>query len=132
MSIAPMILNRTAFLTPNSRTVFFAIRRNSLITLTGTAAAVIYLCYIFVSFDVGGLISKAQPGRALLLATDAVAHKVHVTRNLRGTKSLTVAVEGERTATYDTPPDWVEQSGDVIRVNLGKGVIVEMKEAVLT
>ncbi len=92
----------------------------------------IYLCYIFVSFDVGGLISKAQPGRALLLATDAVAHKVHVTRNLRGTKSLTVAVEGERTATYDTPPDWVEQSGDVIRVNLGKGVIVEMKEAVLT
>ncbi|MCF8138587.1 MAG: phosphonate ABC transporter, permease protein PhnE, partial [Desulfotignum sp.] len=79
-----MTLNHTAFLTPNSRTVFFAIRRNSLITLTGAAAVMIYLCYIFFSFDVGGLISNARPGRALLLATDAVAHKVHVTRNLRG------------------------------------------------
>jgi phosphonate transport system permease protein len=105
MSIASMPLNRTAFLTPNSRTVFYAIRRNSLITLAGAAAVVIYLCYIFVSFDVGGLISRAQPNRAVLLATDAVAHKVHVTQNLRGTSSLTVAVEGERTATYDTPPD---------------------------
>lgn len=132
MRIASMTLNHTAFLTPNSRTVFFAIRRNSLITLTGAAAMVIYLCYIFFSFDVGGLISKAQPGRALLLATDAVAHKVHVTRNLRGTKSLSVAVEGERTATYDTPPDWVEQSEDIVKVDLGKGVIVEMQETVLT
>jgi phosphonate transport system permease protein len=132
MSIASMPLNRTAFLTPNSRTVFYAIRRNSLITLAGAAAVVIYLCYIFVSFDVGGLISRAQPNRAVLLATDAVAHKVHVTQNLRGTSSLTVAVEGERTATYDTPPDWVEQSEDFVSVDLGKGVIVEMQETVLT
>ncbi|MBG0779719.1 MAG: phosphonate ABC transporter, permease protein PhnE, partial [Desulfotignum balticum] len=78
MSITSMALNHTAFLTPNSRTVFSAIRRNSIITLAGVTAGVIYLCYIFFSFDVGGLISKARPGRALLLATDAVAHKVHV------------------------------------------------------
>jgi phosphonate transport system permease protein len=44
-----------------------------------------YLAYVFIAFDVPGLIAKSKPKRALLLATDAVAYKVHVTKFLRGT-----------------------------------------------
>ncbi len=127
MNIASITLNH-----PNNRTVFSAIRRSSLVTLAGVAAVVIYLGYIYFYFDIGGLISKARPDRALMLATDAVAHKVHVTQNLKGNRALTVAVEGERTATYENPPEWVSRSGDLVRVDLGKGVIVEMQEKTLT
>ncbi|MGD9096602.1 MAG: phosphonate ABC transporter, permease protein PhnE [Desulfobacterales bacterium] len=107
--------------------VYHAVRRNSLMIMAGTLAVAAYLAYVGVAFDVPGLIAKSQPMRATLLATDAVAHKVHVTQFFRGDTDTVVAVEGERTATYDAPPEWVQISDDATVVDLGEGYRVEIK-----
>jgi len=109
-----------------SLAVFSSIRRHSLMILAGTGLTVLYLIYTFISFDVWGLVTRSHPQRAVLLATDAVAHKVHVTRNIRGAGRLSIAVEGERTATYKTPPGWVTVSDDMTRVDLGQGYQVDI------
>jgi len=87
-----------------------------------------YLLYSWFAFDVGRVIERAQPDRAALLATDAIAHKVHVVKDLRR-GGLEIAIEGERTATYDAPPDWVRVEGaereDAV-VDLGDGYAVEV------
>jgi phosphonate transport system permease protein len=110
------------------QTAITAVRRNSYIIIAGSVAAVVYLLYIFFSFNIGGLLIKSKPDRAVLLATDAVAHKVHVTKHLRGKSELIIAVEGERTATYTTPPEWVKQTGDLTDIDLGKGYHVAMQD----
>ncbi len=98
------------------------IRRNGLISIAGTVLVLLYLLVVFSSFNITGLIAGAQPQRATLLATDAFAHKVHVTKNLRGAgDDLSIAIEGERTATYQTPPEWIVQSGERTEIDLGKG-----------
>ncbi|MBU2645791.1 phosphonate ABC transporter, permease protein PhnE [bacterium] len=114
------------------RSVLTAVRRNSLRFVAGTGLVVGYLVYIFFSFNFGALIEKSRPERALLLATDAFAYKIHVTKFLRGNTDVSIAVEGERTATYKTPPDWVVQSGDVTTVDLEDGYSVEVKGNSLT
>jgi phosphonate transport system permease protein len=108
--------------------VYNCVRRNSLVIIAVTLAVAIYLAYVFFAFDVPGLIAKSQPKRATLLATDAVAYKVHVTKFFRGDTRTVVAVEGERTATYETPPEWVRMSDDAVYVNLGGGYKVELKD----
>ncbi len=108
--------------------VYPVVRRNSLLIIAATLAVAAYLAYVFVAFDVAGLIAKAQPMRATLLATDAVAHKVHVTKFFRGDTQTVVAVEGERTATYATPPDWVRIADNTTAVDLGGGYRVEIKD----
>jgi phosphonate transport system permease protein len=100
--------------------------------MAGTGLTVLYLFYTFISFDVWVLISRSQPQRAVLLATDAVAHKVHVTQTLTGAGRLSISVEGERTATYDTPPGWVTVSEDMIRVDLAKGYRVDISDSHVT
>jgi phosphonate transport system permease protein len=107
--------------------VYRTVRRNSLMIIAGALAATVYLAYVFVAFDVPGLIAKSQPMRATLLATDAVAHKIHVTQFFRGDTRTVVAVEGERTATYETPPEWVRMSDGATFVDLGGGYHVEIK-----
>jgi phosphonate transport system permease protein len=110
--------------------VFKAVRRNSWIIIAATSAVLAYLAYVFVAFDVPNLISKSKPKRALLLATDAVAYKTHVTKFLRDNSGFTVAIEGERTATYQTPPDWVQVSGEQATVDLDDGyrVVIEDRQ----
>jgi len=104
-----------------------AVRRNSLISIVATVLVLLYLLVVFSSFNIAGLIAGAQPQRATLLATDAFAHKVHVTKNLRGAgDDLSIAIEGERTATYQTPPEWIEQSDEGAQIALGKGYHVEI------
>ncbi|MEE4243045.1 MAG: phosphonate ABC transporter, permease protein PhnE [Desulfopila sp.] len=110
------------------QTAITAVRRNSFIIIAGFAAATIYLLYIFFSFNIGTLLVKSKPERAALLATDAVAHKVHVTKHLRGDSALLIAVEGERTATYTTPPEWIKHSGDMTDIDLGKGYHVALQD----
>jgi phosphonate transport system permease protein len=100
--------------------------------MVGTCAVAVYLLYVFFSFNVGGLITKSQPGRAVLLAIDAVAYKVHITQFLRKESAITIAVEGERNATYETPPEWVLQAGDLTEVEMGKGYRVEIQGNSLT
>jgi phosphonate transport system permease protein len=110
------------------RKAWTSVQRNSLLMMAGFGGMIVYLTLAFFSFDIVSLIAKAQPQRAVLLATDAVAYKVHVTQNLKGAKALTIAIEGERTATYQTPPDWVTQTMDEIDIDLGDGYQVIIAE----
>lgn len=101
------------------------LRRTTRIGFAMLALVLVYLTYTWFAFDVPALIKSAKPERAALLATDAVAHKVHVTRMLRrGTTAI--AIEGERTATYQTPPDWVAVDGEKLTVDLEDGYTVTM------
>lgn len=101
------------------------VRRRTTIGFAILAATVAYLAYAWIAFDISDLIARAQPDRAALLAVDSIAHKVHVSKMLR-TGRVVVAVEGERTATYKAPPDWVVQTDDVVRVDLGEGYGAEI------
>jgi len=104
--------------------------RRMWITFGVLGAILAYLAYAWVAFEVSDLIAKAEPERAILLGTDSVKHKVHVEKNLRR-GDFTVSVEGERTATYDTPPEWVDVTEDGAVVNLGDGVVAEIDGALL-
>ena len=86
---------------------------------------VVYLAYAFFAFGVPELIAKSRLDRGVLLGLDSVAYKVHVEKNLRRDR-FEVAVEGERTATYDEAslPDWVGvtgASGNEGRVDIDMG-----------
>ncbi len=105
--------------------VIASVHRRMMTGFAILAAVLTYLAYAGIAFDISGLISRAQPDRAVLLAIDSVAHKVHVSKSLR-TDRVTIAVEGERTATYKTPPDWVAQTDDAVRVDLGEGYGAEI------
>lgn len=107
--------------------VIRAVRRQALIPIAICLAVLAYLAYAWLAFDVSRLIARAEPERALLLATDSIAYKVHVTKSLR-TNDIAVAIEGERTATYDTPPDWVTRSPDraSATADLGDGYVVDI------
>jgi len=91
------------------------------------AAAVTYLAYAWIAFDVSGLLEKARGRNAVLLGTDAVMHKTHVLRDLRGS-GFVVAVEGERTATYETPPAWVRLADNNADIDLGDGYRVQIAD----
>ncbi|OYU38198.1 MAG: phosphonate ABC transporter, permease protein PhnE [Pseudorhodobacter sp. PARRP1] len=85
----------------------------------------IYLGYLFVSFDIPGLAARAKMDNARILLSDFVAYKTHVTRDNRSDKT-TVSIEGEAKATY-TPaqyPDWVNVTADTTTIDLGQGHIV--------
>ncbi|MEP3049504.1 MAG: phosphonate ABC transporter, permease protein PhnE [Roseibium sp.] len=103
------------------------VRRRAWITIALPLAVFTYLAYTWFAFGVPDLLAKAQPDRAAILATDSVAHKVHVTKNFRRNE-VVVAIEGERTATYkaDELPNWVEHNGDKAFVDLGEGYTVEI------
>ena len=103
-----------------------AIRRRTWITAGAFGLIIAYLAYAWVAFEVPALIRSADPGRGVLLATDSVAHKVHVTRDLRR-GGMSIAVEGERRATFDAPPPWVERTENGARIDLGEGYIAEME-----
>ena len=89
------------------------------------AGILLYLTYAWFAFDVPALLAKAKPQRAVVLATDSVAHKVHVTKNLRRAE-ITIAIEGERTSEYKTPPDWVTVSPEQVDVDLGEGYVAKI------
>lgn len=101
------------------------VRKRAVLAMGVPVAILAYLIYTWFAFGVPELLSKAEPQRAVLLATDSVAHKVHVTKLLRR-DILEIAVEGERRATYDTPPDWVDVDGTNAIVDLGEGYLVEI------
>lgn len=105
--------------------VFASVRRGSMIAIGVVFAALAYLSYTWFALEFPDLIARAQPHRALLLATDSVAYKVHITKLIR-LDTLSVAVEGERTATYETPPDWVKLSGKAAQIDMGDGYTAEI------
>ncbi|THB77162.1 MAG: phosphonate ABC transporter, permease protein PhnE [Desulfobulbaceae bacterium] len=101
------------------------VRRRTVITFVVMAGLFAYLSYTWFAFDMTGLVQSAKPERAALLAKDAVAHKVHVTKSMR-TKDVVIAVEGERTATYQEPPAWVAQNDQTTTVSLGDNYTVHI------
>ncbi len=115
---------------PDSVTVLVTVRRRTLISFIVLTLTAIYLSYAWVAFDMKALIHNAKPERAALLANDAFAHKVHVTQSMR-TGELEVAIEGERTATYKTPPEWVTVDDKQATVDLGDGYSVLVMEKAL-
>ncbi len=88
--------------------------------LAGIGAALSYLIYAWIIFDASRVLSEFRTRNAVLLATDAVMYKVHVTRMSR-TGEIAIAIEGERTSTYDTPPEWVRVEGERVEIDLGQG-----------
>ncbi|MEP1931092.1 MAG: phosphonate ABC transporter, permease protein PhnE [Roseibium sp.] len=107
--------------------VWKGVRSRARITILLPLAVLAYLVYTWFAFGVPDLLSKAQPDRAAILATDSVAYKVHVTKNFRK-KETTVAIEGERTATYQPEdyPNWVSIEGGNANVDLGDGYAIEI------
>lgn len=107
--------------------VWNQVRRRAWLTVVVPLAIFTYLVYTWFAFGVPELLSRAQPERAVILATDSVAYKVHVTKSFRDNE-FEVAIEGERTATYDNAkvPDWVQLSGENGLVDLGNGYMVEI------
>ncbi|RIA55621.1 phosphonate ABC transporter, permease protein PhnE [Dichotomicrobium thermohalophilum] len=95
--------------------------------ILGTLAAVFaYFVYAWDAFEISELIEEVRPRNAVLLGTDAVMHKVHVLRSSR-TGELEIAVEGERTATYSEPPEWVVLGDDRAGIDLGEGYRAEIE-----
>ncbi|SDE96000.1 phosphonate ABC transporter, permease protein PhnE [Rhodospira trueperi] len=120
--------DRDALLAAHPRAVTH-VARGSLVALVSLVLVFTYLIYAVFAFDIPRLIATAEPQRAVLLVTDSVAHKVHVTKSLRRPE-FEVAVEGERTATYtpDTYPAWVRADDDAetVDVDLGDGYVVHI------
>ncbi|MDH2327341.1 phosphonate ABC transporter, permease protein PhnE [Cereibacter sp. SYSU M97828] len=75
------------------------------------AGILLYLTYAFFAFDIPGLAQRFRSDNAMIMISGAWSYKTHVTQdNRRGT---TVAIEGERRATYedDDWPEWVARDG---------------------
>jgi phosphonate transport system permease protein len=83
-----------------------------------------YLAYVFFAFDVPGLAQRAKLENAVILMSDSVRHKVHVTRDNR-TGAVSVAVEGERKGAWPEGkgPEWVSL-GETTVIDLGRGHVV--------
>ncbi len=124
MTIADSLRAEPAF---QADAVAATVRRRSWAALAGLAAVVLYLAYAWHAFGVSALIATAQPDRAVLLGLDSVAHKVHVTKDLRA-GDLQVSIEGERTAVYQQPPAWVATDGGRTTVDLGDGYTVAIDD----
>ena len=122
-------LNEPVF---NRDTVFRNVRRRAWLTIGAPLAIVLYLTYTWFAFGVPELLAKAQPERAVILATDSVAYKVHVTKLLRR-DIMEVAIEGERRATYSQEdlPEWVAVDGTNAIVDLGDGYEVTIAGKVM-
>ncbi|MDB5659953.1 MAG: phosphonate transporter, permease protein PhnE [Cypionkella sp.] len=86
---------------------------------------ILYLTYLFVSFDIPGLAARARLDNAGIMLADFWSHKTHVTRN-NATGNLTVAIEGESKGTYAPSqyPDWVQTNGATTTIDLGSGNLI--------
>ncbi|WP_246022193.1 phosphonate ABC transporter, permease protein PhnE [Pararhodobacter zhoushanensis] len=86
------------------------------------ALILVYLTYVFFAFDLPGLASRARLDNAAILMSDAVAHKVHVTRDNRSGE-MSVSIEGSRRMTFaaNQRPDWVQVDGDTVQIDLPQG-----------
>ena len=89
------------------------------------AAIIAYLLYAAISFDVMGLAQRARMHNAVILLSDFISHKTHVTRDNRSGE-VVVAIEGENKGTYPAGmlPEWVTQQDGVTTIDLGTGHIV--------
>ena len=80
---------------------------------------IIYLAYAWGAFNMSEVLSGSRLEKGALLLSDAISYKTHVTENLRR-RDFTVAIEGERTATYpeNQTPAWVQRGSGSYTVDL--------------
>ncbi|OSP55934.1 phosphonate ABC transporter, permease protein PhnE [Pseudoruegeria sp. SK021] len=99
--------------------------RQRLMTAAIPLGVLAYLAYIFVAFDIGGLMGRLRVDNVMTLLSDTYSYKTHVTRDTR-TGDVTVAIEGERRGTYapGTEPSWVSTLDGVTTVGLDADNIV--------
>jgi phosphonate transport system permease protein len=107
--------------------------RKRKIALAVPAVLMLYLSYIFVAFDVPGLAERARMDNAVILLSDAVSHKIHVTQDNRSFET-NVSVEGSRRAIFSDAqvPDWVEIGNERVVVGLTAGHVVTYEGPVIT
>ena len=105
------------------------IRLNSLVPISLSIFTAAYLVYVSVIFNLGGLFGGARIEKGVLLLSDMLAYKTHVTLNLRRDE-LTVAVEGERMATYKNTnlPSWIQGDAQAFEVSLKEGYFVRYED----
>lgn len=113
-----------------TQTVTRAFDRKRRLAFAVPAIIIAYLVYAAISFDVMGLAQRARMDNAIILLSDFVSHKTHVTRDNR-TGQVVVAKEGENKGTYPDGmlPDWVSQADGVTTIDLGTGHVVTYDEA---
>lgn len=101
-------------------------QRRRLLALAVPVLILMYLSYVFIAFDVAGLAARARLDHAVVLLSDFVSHKTHVTRDNRS-GALSVAIEGEAKGLYPAGrlPAWVSVAGDTTRIDLGAGHMVQ-------
>ena len=99
--------------------------RKKFVALAVPAVILIYLTYIFISFNFAGLAERARMDNARTLVADSYSYKTHVSRDNRS-GDLSFAIEGARQGTYEagTAPDWVAVDGGTMVVDLGDGHVV--------
>ncbi len=95
--------------------------------LGGLVVLVGYLAYIWQAFDVSSALARANMDRARILALDSYAYKHHVELSLK-TGKLMVNLEGNRRAAFKELPEWVEQDGEITRVEMPAGEIAYISQ----
>lgn len=101
--------------------------RKKRMTMAVPLVILVYLAYIFVSFDVAGLSERMNINNARTLVSDTYSYKTHVTQNNRN-GGLSISIEGESKGAYPngTAPDWVTLGQDSTSVDLGKGHLITL------
>ncbi|MFN3606659.1 MAG: PhnE/PtxC family ABC transporter permease, partial [Cypionkella sp.] len=121
-----MIATDTAASAPSlAQTVTRSFDRKRRMAMAIPAVIIAYLVYAAISFDVAGLAARARMDNAVILLSDFMSYKTHVTRDNRSGE-VVIAIEGENKGTYPSGmmPDWVTMQGDVTTIDLGTGHIV--------
>lgn len=103
-----------------------------LIPVGAVLAVLAYLIFSVFYFEMPRIVREARGDLIGLYALDMYAHKVHVTKEIDEAGEVTVRLEGSRFNTYDTPPDWVDLSGETQTVDLGDSGSVRMEPGLVT
>ena len=114
------------------RILITKLRRRSFWQILITLVTLIYLVFIGLFFNVGALFEGAKIDKGILLFSDMVAFKTHVTLNLRRNE-LKVAVEGERLDKYSPGnyPNWFKGDKQKFEVSLREGYKVRYEDSSL-
>lgn len=91
-----------------------------------------YLTYAWGAFNMNEVLADSRWEKGGLLLSDAIAYKEQATENLRR-GDFSVAIEGERTATYAAGdyPFWVDTDAAGYRLDLGDGYAMESANGVV-
>jgi phosphonate transport system permease protein len=99
--------------------------RRARLALAIPAAIIAYLVYAAISFDVASLVQRARMDNAVILLSDFMSHKIHVTRD-NASGAVSVSVEGETRHVYPEgrTPDWITFDGGLTTIDLTGGHVV--------